>query len=50
MEIGVAFNFIYTMHYNGLMIFFHIFLIIKIEPFTFDILKPLFTNYILQLL
>jgi hypothetical protein len=49
-EIEVAFNFIYTMHHNGLVSFFHISSIIRVEPFTFNMLKILFTNCILHLL
>jgi hypothetical protein len=53
LKIEIIFSFIYTMHYNGLMIF-HIFSMFNmctwVEPFTFNMLKLLFTSCILDLL
>jgi hypothetical protein len=52
-EIKVTFNFIYIMHYNELMFFWHLFnnqhgTWVKLS--TFNMLKPLFMNCILYLL
>jgi hypothetical protein len=51
MKIEVTFNFIiYTMHYNGLVIFLTFFQHgTWVEPSTFNMLKPLFKSCILHL-
>jgi hypothetical protein len=43
MKIEIYFNFIYIMHYNGLIFFWHCFNYphgIWVEPLTFNMLKP----------
>jgi hypothetical protein len=52
MEIKVTFNFIYTMVYNGLVIFLTFFQLSHgtgVESSTFTMLKPLFRSCILHL-
>jgi len=48
-EIEVAFNFIYTMHYNVLMNFLTFQDDTWVEPSTFNMLKPLLMSFILHL-
>jgi hypothetical protein len=53
MEIETTFNFIYIMHYNGLMVVLHLFNYQSgtwVEPFNFNMLKLLFKSCILHLL
>jgi len=52
MEIEITFNFIYTMYYNGLMIFKHLLNYQHgtcVELSTFNILKSLLKSCILHL-